>query len=135
MESMRTPFQNPCRPLQPAQGTNFVGREDIIRAFRQRISPDAHPGVADGRHMLLIGAGGIGKTSLLLRLQHEFRQTYPRLRKRAVHLNLGDYSADAAGPLADLRAALPDPRHVRSGTLAFGLESSQVCSSGSRHKM
>jgi HEAT repeat protein len=119
MESRRTPFQNPYKPLQPAQGINFAGREDIIRTFRQRIAADARIGVPDNRHMLLVGVGGIGKTSLLLRLEHVFRQTYPRLRKRAIHLNLTDYSADAAGLIADLRAALPDPSHVRSGTLSF----------------
>jgi len=119
MESRRTPFHNPYKPLQPAEGMNFAGREDIIRTFRQRIAADARTGVPANRHMLLVGVGGIGKTSLLLRLEHEFRHTYPRLRKRAIYLNLTDYSADAAGLIADLRAALPDPSHVRSGTLTF----------------
>jgi hypothetical protein len=112
-------LENPYRPLEPARGIDFAGREDIIHVFRQRTGAEPVTGEVDNRHLLLVGVGGIGKTSLLLRLQHDFRQAYPRLGKRAVYLNLRNYSADAVGLVADLRKALPRPRAPRSKIMTF----------------
>jgi HEAT repeat protein len=105
--------------LEPAQGINFAGREDIIRTFRQRIDAEPVLGPPDNRHLLLVGVGGIGKTSLLLRLQQEFLRAYPRLWKRAIYLNLTHYPEDAGGLLADLRDALPRPRKLQRRILTF----------------
>lgn len=112
-------FDNPHKPLEPARGVNLAGREDIILKFRQRISTESAADQEDIRHLLLVGVGAIGKTSLLLPLRYEFQRTYPCLKKRAVYLNLRNHSADAAGLIEDLRDALPRPRARRSKIMTF----------------
>lgn len=122
MEPTPTKFDNPYKPFEPARGGSFVGRGGIIRIFRRRIGLEPVAGAGDKRHLLLVGAGGIGKTSVLLRLQHEFERIYPRLKKRSICLDVGNYSSDAAGLLEDLREALPRPRARRGKIMTlFGL--------------
>lgn len=54
---------NPFK-LTPATVSQFVGRDDILQAWEERLTPGSEAW-AKGQSWLVIGKGGVGKTSLL----------------------------------------------------------------------
>ena len=92
----------------PAERDSFVGRRREVAEVRRQL--------AAGRAVTIVGAGGVGKTRLALRVARDLRRAYPdgvwlvelgNLREPAL---LGHNVANAVGvvapPAGDVRAAL-----------------------------
>jgi hypothetical protein len=94
---------NPYTPFTPAIN-NFFGREYILAALCHRLEPDSED-YRLARHFLLVGDGGIGKTSLLKRMKREIQQG--RRAVCTIDIDIGDYSFDLAGLIEDLNSQIP----------------------------
>lgn len=66
-DSRSCAMQNPYS-LEPAIGKHFVGRKAILDAWRERLTLGSKPWM-DGKSWILVGPGGMGKTSLLRQMQ------------------------------------------------------------------
>ena len=109
--------------FEPATGKYFVGRADILARWDDRLTEGTEAWKV-GKSWMLLGPGGIGKTSLLQRMGEEAQAKY---KARILSLDLGYYrSLDSPEDMfADLESKLPPAKHI--GTLAkkwFGLSAS-----------
>jgi len=107
-------MDNPYTPFYPAR-ENFFGRESIINAFLARLNP-ATTEYRESKHMLIVGDGGIGKTSLLLQLEASIRES-ATLKGHCVSIDCGDFLYDLPGLFAELYAQLPEG-HIPPSTKA-----------------
>jgi HEAT repeat protein len=82
MSGLDNPFK-----LTPATATQFVGRQDILLRWQERLTPDSEAW-ASGQSWLVIGSGGVGKTSLLNKMRQVAEDDF---KAHVVSLDLGHY--------------------------------------------
>ena len=135
---MTGPQFNPYR-FDPAVGDYFVGRQEILAKWQERLTPgneDWHK----NRSWIVIGPGGIGKSSLLKRMEWlGLNQSDGFPKYQSIYIDLGDYID--LGPddfLEALESGLPNPTHLGTkmrvlfnlpqdaSTAALGLEATNT---------
>ena len=106
--------KNPYTPDEPAID-NFCGRRETLQKFRLRLDPTKQA-YKDARHWLVMGVGGVGKTSLAHRLRLECRNW-----TRVALVTVGDYAdrADPLGLIEALAAQIPAPSKLGDRALQF----------------
>lgn len=77
---------NPFR-LAPAKNEYFVGRDDLLIAWRERLQPGSTPW-KEGKSWLILASGGIGKTSLLMKLMQVGVEEY---KAHPIFIDFGEY--------------------------------------------
>jgi len=61
----------------PASIADFTGREEQIEAIKATIAPEGDQGAYAVRIVGISGKGGVGKSSLAVRVAHELREQFP----------------------------------------------------------
>lgn len=82
MSGLDNPFN-----LQPAPITQFVGRSEILERWKQRLTPGSDDW-NNSQSWLIIGNGGVGKTSLVHKMSHLAQST---VNAHVINLDLGHY--------------------------------------------
>ncbi|MBM4429258.1 MAG: ATP-binding protein [Chloroflexi bacterium] len=103
-------MRNPYTPFTPAI-ENFFGREDILAVFASRLRPGSDAYI-DARHLLLVGDGGIGKSSLIQRMKRDALECGRSVD--LIDLDMCNYAFDPADLLRDLRLKTPQSSHAES---------------------
>jgi hypothetical protein len=97
-----SPANNPYSPFYPSRD-NFFGREEIIESFLARLTPGERES-REARHMLVVGDGGIGKTSLLLQFEASMGDS---VDGHCVSVDCGDFVYDLSHLLTEISSQLP----------------------------
>lgn len=80
--------------------TDFVGRDELIRSLVDALTPGAGPAAVTP--VVIVGMGGIGKTTRAVRVGHRVRAAYP---VGALFVDLNGAGPDPL-PAADARSLL-----------------------------
>lgn len=105
-------MNNPYTPFAPTL-KNFFGRGDVLDAFSARLTPGT-ANYRDSRHILIVGVGGIGKTSLLRKLEARVHDSSVS-KAYCVSIDWGDFLYDLSGLLGEMYAQLPEKHGARGG--------------------
>lgn len=113
-------MQKPYTPFAPAID-NFYGRSDICLDFSSRVFK-----LKGKKHLLISGYGGIGKTSLLLRLLRVCFELQEFPIENVVYIDIGRYTSAPLRIVELMLAALPRPEKIADRLLVnfknhFGL--------------
>lgn len=79
-------LENPFK-LTPATVNEFVGREDIMDRWKERLTANSDAW-NNTQSWLVVGSGGVGKTSLLTKMSQVAREDY---NAHVVYLDLGHF--------------------------------------------
>jgi hypothetical protein len=100
-----SPAHNPYSPFHPSK-ENFFGRREIINSFLARVTPGSRE-YRESKHTLVVGDGGIGKTSVLLQFEALMEDSVDGY---CISVDCGDFTYDISDLLAEISSQLPRGR-------------------------